>query len=109
MNYMPAPLVAGMTVTNEPGIYRAGEHGVRIESTMLITHFMDGEYGEFLQLEPLTLCPIDKKPIVLEMMEADEIAYLNQYHARVYEMLSPYLDEAERAWLQEATSPITID
>ena len=109
MNYMPAPLVAGMTVTNEPGIYRAGQHGVRIENTMLITHFMDGEYGEFLQLEPLTLCPIDKKPIVLEMMEADEIAYLNQYHARVYEMLSPYLDEAERAWLQEATSPITID
>lgn len=109
MNYMPAPLVAGMTVTNEPGIYRAGQHGVRIENTMLITHFMDGEYGEFLQLEPLTLCPIDKKPIVLEMMEADEITYLNQYHARVYEMLSPYLDEAERAWLQEATSPITID
>ena len=109
MNYMPAPLVAGMTVTNEPGIYRAGQHGVRIENTMLITHFTDGEYGEFLQLEPLTLCPIDKKPIVLEMMEADEIAYLNQYHARVYEMLSPYLDEAERAWLQEATSPITID
>ncbi|MGM9675963.1 MAG: aminopeptidase P family protein [Bacteroidaceae bacterium] len=107
MNYMPAPLVAGMTVTNEPGIYRAGLHGVRIENTMLITPFMEGEYGEFLQLEPLTLCPIDKKPILTDMMQPDEIAYLNAYHARVYDALSPHLDEAERAWLREATSPLS--
>lgn len=107
MNYMPAPLVAGMTVTNEPGIYRAGLHGVRIENTMLITRFMEGEYGEFLQLEPLTLCPIDKKPILTDMMQPDEIAYLNAYHARVYDALSPHLDEAERAWLREATSPLS--
>ena len=109
MNYMPAPLVAGMTVTNEPGIYRAGLHGVRIENTMLITPFMEGEYGEFLQLEPLTLCPIDKKPILTDMMQPDEIAYLNAYHARVYDALSPHLDEAERAWLREATSPLPKD
>ena len=107
MNYMPAPLVAGMTVTNEPGIYRAGLHGVRIENTMLITRFMEGEYGEFLQLEPLTLCPIDKKPILTDMMQPDEMAYLNAYHARVYDALSPHLDEAERAWLREATSPLS--
>ncbi len=109
MNYMPAPLLAGMTVTNEPGIYRAGLHGVRIENTMLITRFMEGEYGEFLQLEPLTLCPIDKKPILTDMMQPDEIAYLNAYHARVYDALSPLLDEAERAWLREATSPLSKD
>lgn len=108
MNYIPAPLQAGMTVTNEPGIYRAGQHGVRIENTMLVTHFMDGEYGEFLQLEPLTLCPIDTRPILLEMMQADEVAYLNQYHARVYDMLSPLLDKADCQWLRNATLPLSI-
>lgn len=108
INYIPAPLQAGMTVTNEPGIYRAGQHGVRIENTMLVTHFMDGEYGEFLQLEPLTLCPIDTRPILLEMMQADEVAYLNQYHARVYDMLSPLLDKADCQWLRNATLPLSI-
>ncbi len=103
---MTAQLKAGMTVTNEPGIYRAGSHGVRIENTMLITPFMEGEFGEFLQLEPLTLCPIDKSPILPELMQDDEIAYLNAYHARVYDTLSPYLDEEENAWLQEATAPL---
>ena len=107
MNYMPAPLRSGMTVTNEPGIYKAGSHGVRTENTMLITHYMEGEYGEFLQLEPLTLCPIDKTPIVLEMMQSDEIQYLNQYHEKVYEELSPLLNEEDRLWLREATSPLT--
>lgn len=106
MNYMPAPLVAGMTVTNEPGIYRAGKHGVRIENTMLITHYCQGEYGEFLQLEPLTLCPIDTAPINLHEMQQDEIDYLNWYHQHVYDTLSPHLTPDEAAWLKEACKPL---
>ena len=96
MNYKPAPLLPGMTVTNEPGIYRAGKHGVRIENTMIVKEYKKTEFGEFLQLEPLTLCPIDTTPIIWEMMLPDEIAYLNAYHKRVYEELSPYLSEEER-------------
>ena len=106
MNYMPAPLVAGMTVTNEPGIYKTGKHGCRTENTQLITHYCDGEFGEFLQFEPLTLCPIDTTPIRMEMMAADEIEWLNNYHQRVFQELSPLLDPDDRAWLREATLPI---
>ena len=108
MNYMPAPLVAGMTVTNEPGIYKAGKHGCRTENTQLITHYCDGEFGEFLQFEPLTLCPIDTTPIRLEMMLPDEIEWLNSYHQHVYDELSPLLDPDDRAWLRTATRPIHI-
>ena len=105
MNYMPAPLLPGMTVTVEPGIYRAGEHGARTENTMLITEYKKTEFGEFLQLEPLTLCPIDTTPIIWEMMLPDEIAYLNAYHKRVYEELSPYLSEEEKKSLTPNPSP----
>lgn len=107
MNYMPAPLVAGMTVTNEPGIYKAGRHGCRTENTQLITHYMDGELGEFLQFEPLTLCPIDTTPIVRGMMAPDEVEWLNQYHQRVFEELAPLLGEDDREWLREATRPLS--
>ncbi len=106
MNHVPTPLEAGMTVTNEPGIYRAGSHGIRTENTMLVTHYMEGEYGAFLQLEPLTLCPIDKTPILTDMMQEDEIEYLNWYHQRVEEALSPYLNTEEKVWLKEACAPI---
>ena len=106
MNYMPAPLVAGMTLTNEPGIYKAGKHGCRTENTQLITRYCDGEFGEFLQFEPLTLCPIDTKPIRLEMMTPDEIEWLNQYHQHVYDELAPLLDAEDKEWLKEACIPI---
>ena len=107
MNYMPAPFVANMTVTNEPGIYKTGKHGCRTENTMLITHFMDGEFGEFLQLEPLTLCPIDTTPINLHEMQQDEIDYLNWYHNMVRETLLTHLDdEADKKWLIEATKKV---
>ncbi len=106
MNYMPAPLVAGMTVTNEPGIYKAGKHGCRTENTQLITHYCDGEFGEFLQFEPLTLCPIDTTPIRLDMMLPDEIEWLNLYHQHVYDELAPLLTDEEREWLREATRPL---
>ena len=106
MNYMPAPLVAGMTLTNEPGIYKTGKHGCRTENTQLITHYCDGEFGEFLQFEPLTLCPIDTKPIRMDMMAPDEIEWLNHYHQHVYDELAPLLDEEDKEWLREATKPI---
>lgn len=107
MNYMAAPLRANMTITDEPGIYRTGKHGCRTENTMLITHFCDGEFGEFLQLEPLTLCPIDTAPINLHEMQQDEIDYLNWYHKHVRETLLPHLtDEEDKEWLIKATEAI---
>lgn len=106
MEWKPAPLMAGMTVTDEPGIYLAGKFGVRIENTLLITHYNETEFGNFLQFEPLTICPIDKKPIIKEMMMPEEIAWLDQYHRRVLELLSPRLDDDEIEWLQEACAPL---
>ena len=106
MEWKPAPLMAGMTVTDEPGIYLAGKFGVRIENTLLITHYNETEFGKFLQFEPLTICPIDKKPIIKEMMMPEEIAWLDQYHRRVLELLSPRLDDDEIEWLQEACAPL---
>ena len=106
MEWKPAPLVAGMTVTDEPGIYLAGKFGVRIENTLLITFYNETEFGKFLQFEPLTLCPIDKKPIIKEMMLSEEIVWLNQYHQRVLDVLSPRLDDGEIEWLQEACAPL---
>ena len=107
MEYKPEPLRAGMTVTNEPGLYLAGKFGVRIENTMLITEYMNTEYGRFLQLEPLTLCPIDKKPIDIEMLTDEELEYLNDYHATVFKALAPYLDDEMTEWLADACSPLT--
>ena len=114
MEWKPSPLLAGMTVTDEPGVYLAGRFGVRIENTLLVkeyTHRDDGsplpdEFGRFLQMEPLTLCPIDTEPIIASMLTSDEIAWLNSYHAMVCERLSPYLDNDERQWLREATKEI---
>ena len=107
MEYKPEPLRAGMTVTNEPGLYLAGKFGVRIENTMLITEYMNTEYGRFLQLEPLTLCPIDKKPIDIAMLTDEELEYLNDYHATVFKALAPYLDDEMTEWLADACSPLT--
>ena len=106
MEWKPAPLVAGMTITDEPGIYLAGKFGVRIENTLLIIPYMETEFGKFLQFESLTLCPIDKKPIIKEMLLPEEITWLNDYHHRVYEVLSPRLDEGENEWLQKACAPL---
>ena len=100
--WKPAPLHAGMTVTNEPGIYRQGKHGVRIENTMLIVEDGETEFGRFLRLEPLTLCPIDLTPVLWDMMTPEEVAYLEAYHKKVYEELSPYLTEEERRSLSPA-------
>ena len=106
MEWKPAPLVEGMTVTDEPGIYLAGKFGVRIENTLLITPYQETEFGKFLQFESLTLCPIDKLPIIKEMLLDEEVEWLNGYHQRVLDMLSPYLSEDEAEWLREACAPI---
>lgn len=106
MEWMPTPLRAGMTLTDEPGLYLAGKFGVRIENTVLISDYMSTEFGKFLQIEPLTLCPIDTIPIDVDMLLPEEIDWLNAYHHSVYEKLSPFLDEEEKIWLENATKPI---
>ena len=106
MEYMPTPLRAGMTLTDEPGLYLAGKFGVRIENTVLLSDYMKTEFGKFLQIEPLTLCPIDTAPIDLTMLMPEELAWLNEYHAKVYAELAPYLDEDEKEWLENATKAI---
>lgn len=106
MEWVPTPLRAGMTLTDEPGLYLAGKFGVRIENTVLISDYMSTEFGKFLQIEPLTLCPIDTTPIDVDMLLPEEIDWLNAYHHSVYEKLSPFLDEEEKIWLENATKPI---
>ena len=106
MEWMPAPLRAGMTLTDEPGLYLAGKFGVRTENTVLITDYKKTEFGKFLQIEPLTLCPIDTTPIDTSIMLPEEIDWLNQYHQKVYEKLAPYLSETEKKWLRNATKAI---
>ena len=107
MEWKPAPLVAGMTVTDEPGIYLEGRFGVRIENTLLVVPYMKSAFGEFLQFEPLTLCPIDKRPIDIAMLTDDERQWLDDYHRMVFDRLSPHLDDGERSWLREATAPLS--
>lgn len=106
MEWRPAPLQAGMTVTNEPGIYLEGKFGVRIENTLLIVPAETTPFGDFLKFETLTLAPIDTTPIVFEMLSEEEHEWLNNYHHRVYESLKPYLTAVEQEWLRKATLPI---
>ena len=109
MQWKPTPLHAGMTITDEPGLYLEGRFGVRIENTMLITPYKETEYGKFLQMEALTLCPIDTSPIIMSMMRKEEIEWLNDYHLRVRKELLPLLeDEADRSWLIENTEALVV-
>lgn len=106
MNHMPTLLEPGMTLTDEPGIYKAGRHGVRIENTLIIVPARESEFGSFYKFEPLTLCPIDKEAILVEMLNDEELTWLNDYHQLVYDRLSPLLNNEEQKWLKEATSPL---
>ncbi len=106
MEWKPTPLLSGMTVTDEPGLYLAGKFGVRIENTLLIKDYKETTFGKFLQFEPLTLCPIDLQPVVKEMLTKDEIEWLDAYHLYVRDKLLPLLDdEFDRQWLLSATAP----
>ena len=104
--YRPAPMLEGMTVTDEPGLYLEGKFGVRIENTLLTVPYITTEFGRFLRFEPLTLCPIDTAPIVKEMLSAEETACLNAYHEIVYDRLAPHLDEEHRTWLRKKTQAL---
>lgn len=106
MEWKPTPLRAGMTVTDEPGLYLSGKFGVRIENTLLIKDYQTTEFGKFLQMESLTLCPIDLTPVDFSMLQPEEIEWLNDYHRDVFEKLSPYLEGDDLEWLKEATRPV---
>ena len=101
-----AALEPGMILSNEPGYYKAGSYGIRIENLVLVTEPEAGETRDFLAFETLTLAPIDRRLIVPEMLSPAQSGWLNRYHRRVFETLAPDLDEDCRQWLQEATRPL---
>lgn len=100
MQWRPAPFHAGMTVTDEPGLYVEGLFGIRIENTLLTTPYRSTPFGEFLQFSSLTLCPIDTAPIERSMLTIDELSWLNNYHRTVYNTLAPHLDSEHTEWLR---------
>ena len=106
MEWRPAKLRAGMTVTDEPGIYLEGRFGVRIENVLLICPAEETACGRFLRFETLTLCPIDRRPIQVGLLTEEEIRWLDTYHQTVYNRLSPYLNNSEQEWLRQQTAPL---
>ena len=108
MQWKPTPLRAGMTVTNEPGVYLENRFGVRIENTLLIVPAMETECGRFLRFEPLTLCPIDLRPVMPELLADDEVEWLNAYHERVRQTLMPHLDNDTADWLKKSSKNLEV-
>lgn len=106
MNENPTTLQIGMVTSNEPGLYRAGQYGIRIENLVLTQHETTSEFGDFYSFETLTLCPIDTTPIIKEMLTDKELAWFNEYHKQVYNRLSPLLDAEEKEWLKQKTNAI---
>lgn len=106
MNENPVTLHVGMLTSNEPGVYKAGSHGIRTENLVLTVPAGEGLFGRYLKFETVTLCPICTRGIVRELLTPAEIDWLNLYHRRVYEQLSPSLDEDERLWLEKACKSI---
>lgn len=106
MNENPIVLQPGMVTSNEPGVYKAGSHGIRTENLTLVCKDKEGMFGEYFKFETITLCPICKKGIIKEMLTAEEVKWFNDYHRNVYEKLSPSLNEEEKKWLLEATKAI---
>ena len=96
----------GMTITDEPGIYETDEVGIRIENELECIDLGDNQYGHWLGFAPLTLVPIDTTPVLVDELSRDQITWLNNYHAHVYEMLSPRLTEDEKVWLKNKCAPI---
>ena len=107
MQWRPTPLLPGMTITDEPGIYIEGSHGVRHEDTMLVVEATEGiTFGPYYTFEHLTLCPILTSPILTDMLEREERDWFNSYQQTVYDRIAPYLDNEHKAWLYEVTRPI---
>jgi Xaa-Pro aminopeptidase len=103
-----AVIEPGMIISNEPGYYKEGAYGIRIENLVLVTELEETPGGEreTMGFETLTLAPIDRRLVAVDLMHGDEIAWLNAYHARVLAALSPELDDEARAWLKQATAPL---
>ncbi len=101
-----AAFMPGMVCSDEPGIYIEGSHGIRTENLMFCKEAQVTEYGRFFSFEYLTYVPIDLEPVDVTLMEARDIAYLNEYHNQVYEKISPYLEKEEAEWLKKVTQPI---
>lgn len=106
MNENPVVLQPGMVTSNEPGVYKAGSHGIRTENLTLVRKAGEGLFGNYLEFETITLCPICTKGVIKEMLTAKERQWLNDYHKKVYDRLSPALDTEEKEWLKEATKEI---
>lgn len=106
MEENPVPLKPGMVMSDEPAMYRTGEYGIRTENMILIREDSETEYGKFYGFDTLTLCYIDTKLIMVPMLSVRERAWINKYHQMVYDLLSPHLNEEEKAWLKEKTAEI---
>lgn len=106
LNYVPAPLTPGMVTSNEPGLYRAGVHGIRCENLVLTVPALDTEFGRFYRFETLTLFPFDTRLFATEMMTEAELAWVNAYNSRVYDALAPMLGKEAREWLESKTQSI---
>ncbi|NDV55346.1 aminopeptidase P family protein [Parabacteroides sp. 52] len=106
MDENPVSLKPGMIMSNEPAMYRTGEYGIRIENMILTQNDSETEWGKFLCFDTLTLCYIDTRLVLVSMLSAREHAWLNKYHQKVYELLSPHLNEEEKAWLKEKTREV---
>jgi Xaa-Pro aminopeptidase len=104
--HSPVKLEPGMIITNEPGVYRAGQYGVRTENTVLVVPAFETEDGTFHRLDTISCCPIDLETLDLARLTADEKEWLNAYHQFVYHRVTPFLDGSGEAWLRHATRPV---
>lgn len=106
VQYNSQVLEEGMNVTNEPGVYIAGSHGIRLENELIVQKAEKTEFGQFMKFETMTYAPLDLDGVIKELLSKEEIEYLNNYHQIVYEKVSPYLTLEEKEWLKEYTRAI---
>ena len=106
LNDVPATLTPGMLTSNEPGIYRAGIHGIRCENLVLTVEAFTSEFGRFFRFETMTLFPFDRTLFDTAIMTPEEINWVNGYHEQVYSRLSPLLTPSQQQWLREKTLPL---
>lgn len=104
--YNPQVLEAGMTVTNEPGVYIQGSHGIRLENELIVRNAEKTDFGQFMTFETMTYAPLDLDGVVTELLNEEEKEFLNNYHQMVFEKISPFLSEEEKKWLKEYTRKI---